>query len=75
MKPWITKKIIEYLGEEEPTLIDFVVTKMGERMIPQEILAQLQFVLEDEAEVFVIKLWRCVAFFPLPLFRYSHHLL
>lgn len=60
MKPWVTKKIVEYLGEEEPTLIDFVVNKMGDHMAPQEILGQLTFVLEDEAEVFVIKLWRCV---------------
>jgi len=60
MKPWVTKKIVEYLGEEEPTLIDFVVNKMAGHMAPQEILSQLTFVLEDEAEVFVIKLWRCV---------------
>lgn len=68
MKPWVTKKIVEYLGEEEPTLIDFVVSKMAGRMSPEEILSQLAFVLEDEAEVFVIKLWRFVTFqFLLPL--------
>jgi len=62
MKPWVTKKIIEYLGEEEATLIDFVVTKMANRMPPKEILDQLAFVLEDEAEVLVIKLWRLLMF-------------
>lgn len=58
MKPWVTKKIVEYLGEEEATLIEFVLAKMSNHMAPQEILDQLAFVLEDEAEVFVIKLWR-----------------
>lgn len=62
MKPWVTKKIVEYLGEEEATLIEFVLAKMSNHMAPQEILDQLAFVLEDEAEVFVIKLWRMLIF-------------
>jgi RNA-binding protein 25 len=62
MKPWVTKKIVEYLGEEEATLIEFVLAKMSNHMSPQEILDQLAFVLEDEAEVFVIKLWRMLIF-------------
>lgn len=28
IKPWINKKIIEYIGEEEPTLVDFVCSKV-----------------------------------------------
>lgn len=28
MRPWINKKIIEYIGEEEPTLVDFVCSKV-----------------------------------------------
>lgn len=67
MKPWVTKKIVEYLGEEEATLIEFVLAKMSNHMAPQEILDQLAFVLEDEAEVFVIKLWR----YPPPLLSVS----
>jgi RNA-binding protein 25 len=62
MKSWVTKKIVEYLGEEEATLIEFVLAKMANHMAPQEILDQLAFVLEDEAEVFVIKLWRMLIF-------------
>lgn len=29
IRPWINKKIIEYIGEEEPTLVDFVCSKVG----------------------------------------------
>lgn len=28
VRPWINKKIIEYIGEEEPTLVDFVCSKV-----------------------------------------------
>jgi len=62
IKPWITKKIVEYLGEEEPTLIQFILDKIAEHIAPAEILKQLQFVLEDEAEVFIFKLWRMLIF-------------
>lgn len=29
VRPWINKKIIEYIGEEEPTLVDFVCSKVA----------------------------------------------
>lgn len=35
MRPWIVKKIIEYLGEEEKTLTEFILTKLGQRALPQ----------------------------------------
>lgn len=28
VRPWINKKIIEYIGEEEATLVDFVCSKV-----------------------------------------------
>lgn len=35
MRPWIVKKIIEYLGEEEKTLTEFILTKLEQRALPQ----------------------------------------
>uniref|UniRef100_A0A8C4NBE0 PWI domain-containing protein n=1 Tax=Eptatretus burgeri TaxID=7764 RepID=A0A8C4NBE0_EPTBU len=29
IKPWVNKKIVEYIGEEEPTLVDFVCSKVS----------------------------------------------
>lgn len=29
VRPWINKKIIEYIGEEEATLVDFVCSKVS----------------------------------------------
>jgi len=62
MRPWITKKIVEYLGEEEKTLIDFIINKLIGHTAPNEILEQLLLVLDEEAEVFIVKLWRMLIF-------------
>jgi RNA-binding protein 25 len=62
MRPWVTKKIAEYLGEEEKTLTDFIMTKVAQHCSPTDLLGQLQLVLDEEAEVFVMKLWRLLIF-------------
>ena len=28
IQPWISKKILEYIGEEEPTLVEFICSKV-----------------------------------------------
>ncbi|CAN0286341.1 unnamed protein product, partial [Discosporangium mesarthrocarpum] len=28
MRPWVVKKMVDYLGEEEKTLTEFIVTKL-----------------------------------------------
>lgn len=62
MKPWIVKKIIEYLGEEETVLINFIVTKLSKPCNPEELLTELTPVLDVDAEPFVLKLWRMFVF-------------
>lgn len=62
VRPWIGKKMVEILGEEEKTLTDFLIRKLKEHSPPAEILEQLKVVLDDEAELFVVKLWRFLIF-------------
>jgi hypothetical protein len=62
LRKWISGKIAEYLGAEEATLIDFVVAKLKAHAAPQAILDELKLVLEDDAEGFVTKLWKVLAF-------------
>ena len=51
LQPWIGKKITEYLGEEEPTLIHFVVDQLGKRATPDSILDELALVrIEDSVQ-------------------------
>lgn len=38
IRPWINKKIIEYIGEEEATLVDFVCSKVSLLLFRQRLL-------------------------------------
>lgn len=44
IRPWINKKIIEYIGEPEPTLVDFICSKVVAGSAPQGILDDVQMV-------------------------------
>lgn len=57
IKPFVAAKMLEYLGEEEETLIDFVTSKLHEHATPVEIEKELEMVLEGDAEVMVMELW------------------
>lgn len=46
IRPWINKKIIEYIGEPEPTLVDFICSKVLAGSQPQIILEDVQMVLK-----------------------------
>ncbi|KAK6297743.1 hypothetical protein J4Q44_G00323260 [Coregonus suidteri] len=62
IRPWINKKIIEYIGEEEATLVDFVCSKVMAHGTPQGILDDVAMVLDEEAEVFIVKMWRLLIY-------------
>lgn len=47
IRPWINKKIIEYIGEPEPTLVDFICSKVMAGSTPQGILDDVQMVSEE----------------------------
>lgn len=62
IKPWINKKIIEYIGEEEATLHDFICSKIQQRTKPDKLLEEIKVILDDEAELFVKKMWRLIVY-------------
>ncbi|XP_078443020.1 splicing factor PWI domain-containing protein / RNA recognition motif (RRM)-containing protein [Wolffia australiana] len=62
MRPWISKKITEFLGEEEATLVDYIVSSTREHVQASQMLELLQSILDDEAEMFVLKMWRMLIF-------------
>lgn len=45
VRSWINKKIIEYIGEPEPTLVDFICSKLLAGSTPQSILDDVQMVI------------------------------
>ena len=62
MRPWISKKITEFLGEEETTLVDYIVSSTQEHVKASQMLELLQSILDEEAEMFVLKMWRMLIF-------------
>lgn len=62
IKPWVTKKIIEYIGEEEASLTDFICGSIMSKNNAEKILSDIRVVLDDEAEVFVVKMWRLIVY-------------
>lgn len=62
LQPWIARKIIEYLGEAEETLIQFVVGKLCAHVTPQALIDELQLVLDEDTVDFVMKLWRSLIY-------------
>eukprot|EP00630_Chrysocystis_fragilis_P007613 CAMPEP_0197387542 /NCGR_PEP_ID=MMETSP1165-20131217/587_1 /TAXON_ID=284809 /ORGANISM="Chrysocystis fragilis, Strain CCMP3189" /LENGTH=470 /DNA_ID=CAMNT_0042912869 /DNA_START=258 /DNA_END=1670 /DNA_ORIENTATION=- len=62
LRPWIAKRMHEYLGADEPTLTDFVATQLDHRADPDAIATELALVLDDDAHTFVHNLWRVLHF-------------
>lgn len=62
IRPWVNKKIAEYIGEPEPSLTDFICSKVLAGSQPKAILDDVQMVLDEEAEVFVVKMWRLLIY-------------
>lgn len=66
LRPWVRKKVIEYLGAEEEGMIDYIINKVnscsspcsGSPVTPHSLLADLKEFLDDDAEGFVVKMWR-----------------
>lgn len=62
LRPWVTKKVTEYLGNEEQGMIEFIMRKVSSHTAPDAILAELEGFLDEEAENFTLKMWRMLIF-------------
>jgi len=61
LKEWITGHIVDLLGEEETTLIEFLYSNTTtNKMVPQDLINELKLVLEEDAEDFIIKLYKYI---------------
>ncbi|KAK5372402.1 hypothetical protein LTR20_001431 [Exophiala xenobiotica] len=63
LKPFVEKKIVEYLGVQEQMLVEYVVNALRSRGKPQDLVGELEGALDEEAEILVRKLWRMLIFF------------
>lgn len=44
IKPWIEKKVSEYIGDDEPSLVTFICERLTENSDPNRLLADLAMV-------------------------------
>jgi hypothetical protein len=44
LKPWVTQKIVDYLGETEDSLVNFVIDKVKQRTPAREIADEIGMV-------------------------------
>jgi hypothetical protein len=64
MASWVSSKIVEYLGEEESQLCDFIVGNLRAHCRPADLLEELSMVLDEDAALpFVLKLWRMLVYY------------
>ncbi|KAI1740806.1 hypothetical protein F4680DRAFT_417857 [Xylaria scruposa] len=63
LRPFVEKKLVEYLGVQEQLLIEVVEEHLRKHGKPEELVEELAEALDDEAEALVKKLWRMVIFF------------
>ena len=62
MRPFVEKKVVEFLGVQEDLLVDAVMDNLREMKDAQALVGELEDALEAEAEVLVKKVWRLVVF-------------
>lgn len=63
LRPFVEKKLVEYLGVQEQLLIEVVEEHLRKHGRPEELVEELAEALDDEASALVKKLWRMVIFF------------
>ncbi|KAK1845053.1 RNA-binding protein rbm25 [Colletotrichum chrysophilum] len=63
LRPFVEKKIVEYLGVQEELLVEVVEEHLRKHAKPSDLVEELVPALDDEAEDMVKKLWRMVIFF------------
>lgn len=64
LRPFVEKKVMEYLGVQEQLLVDLVEEHLRKHQKPAELVETLaQAALDEDAEDLVKKLWRMVIFF------------
>ena len=62
VRPWVAKKIKEYLGVEEEAMIRLVLNCVTNQLPAQTLYDKVAPILDDVAENFVLKLWQVMLF-------------
>ena len=61
-RPWVGKKIKEYMGVEDQTVVQMIIKVLNSRPSVQQLREKLKNVLDDKTEEFVVKVWQSMLF-------------
>ncbi|GES81121.1 hypothetical protein GLOIN_2v575193 [Rhizophagus clarus] len=62
LQPFVSKKIVEYLGVQEDELVSFVIDHLRNKKSAEDLTKEMTMTLDEESELFVKKLWRMLIF-------------
>lgn len=62
IKPFVERKVVEYLGVQEDLIVDAVMDGIKTRKAAKSLIEELEGPLETESEVLVKKVWRLLVF-------------
>jgi RNA-binding protein 25 len=51
IKPWLGKKLVEYIGEDEPNLKNMIIKKLAQKSSAYELMEKIKPVFEEDTEV------------------------
>ncbi len=56
IRPWLSKILIEYIGEDEPNLKSMIIKKLGTKSSPYELIEKIKAVFEEDTVVSFVKI-------------------
>lgn len=62
VRPWVVKKVVDFLGVEEPALVSFIVGEFKSRPTPESLVEKLEGALGEDATDFVVQAWKLLVF-------------
>ncbi len=61
-RAWIGKKIKEYMGVEEQSVVNMIIKILNQRPNPQVMCEKLKDILDEKTGEFVMRLWQTLVF-------------
>ncbi len=61
-RPWIGKKIKDYMGVEESSVVQMILRLLSTKPTPQTLRDKLKDILDEKTDEFVMKLWQTLLF-------------
>jgi RNA-binding protein 25 len=53
LKPWINRKLKEYLGEEEPKLVSYILKELANKISPFDMYEKIKVIFDADTDVII----------------------